>query len=240
MRNNILILLMIKAIIIDDDEITCELISSYLSKNEGVILDRVFTNPIGAVSYIKENDIDLVFLDIEMPNINGIEFIQLTQKESISFILVSSHEKYAVKGFELDVIDYLQKPVSFSRLLESVEKYKKRNKNTVRLVEEKSEFIFLKKNGVLMKFKKDEIEFIKALGDYASVHIGKDKIIIHTTMAELEKSINYKNLVRVHRSYLVNISKIKNIQENTIIIGDEFIPMGNKYGDNLYKLITFI
>ncbi len=232
---------MIKAIVIDDDVITCELLSGYLSKIEGVSLEKVFTNPIDAISYVKENNIDLVFLDIEMPNINGIEFVQLTKNESLSFILVSAHEKYAVKGFELDVLDYLQKPVSFSRLVAGVERFKKRQVEPSKFIEEKSEFIFLKNEQSVVKYKKDDIYFIKALGDYVTIHLGgEEKIVLHITMNEIEKNINWKSLVRVHRSYLVNINKIKSIEDHVIKCNNEMIPIGKKYKEAFYSFINLI
>ncbi len=226
-----------KAIIIDDDIVTCELISGYLSKIEDISLEKSFTNPLEAISYIKENSVDLVFLDIEMPNINGIEFLKLTKSELTSYIIISAHEKYALAGFELDVVDYLHKPVSFARLVAAVEKFKKRKLFTSKSIEENKEFVFLKNEQFIVKYKKDDISFIKALGDYVSIHIGEERIILHSTMNEVEKKINWHSLIRVHRSYIVNINKIKNIEDTTISCGNELIPIGIRYKEAFFAFI---
>ena len=232
---------MIKAIIIDDDIITCKLISGFISKTEGVELEKVFNKPLEAVTYLEENPVDLVFVDIEMPDINGIEFVQLFKDQPVSFVIVSAHDKYAVKGFELNVLDYLQKPVSQFRFLAAIDKVKKKvspSKPSSR--NENSEYVFLKSEGKVQKYRMDEIDYIKALGDYVAIHLGENVITQHMTMNQVEKSIKSNILVRLHRSAIVNVNKIDNIEDHVVSIGQELFPIGKKYKDHFYSHINLL
>ena len=229
---------MFNVVIVDDDIISCDLMSGLLSKVEGVSSSHVFTNPLQAISYINENKVDLVFLDVEMPNVNGLEFILLIKNPAISFVLVSAKSEYAFKGFELNILDYMQKPVHFARLLASIEKFKKQ-RTPSQFVEEKNDFIFLKNESILEKYNKNDICFIKALGDYVAIHIGDKKVIILSTMSEVEKNINNKDLIRVHRSFIVNVSKIDKIEGETISCSNEFIPIGIRYKERFFNFIKY-
>lgn len=190
----------------------------------------------------KEDNIHLIFLDIEMPEMTGIDFMD-SLEITPQVIIVSGKEKYAVNAFEYDVTDYLLKPITYSRFFKAVEKA------TMRFEKDKNnligkEEIFIKKNSTLVRLKYDEILWVEALENYVIFNTFKDKYTIHFTMKAIEQKLPPQNFTRVHRSYIVNTSTIDVIEDNSVIIrtedGNKTIPIGKSYKDKLMKDINLI
>lgn len=222
-------------IIIDDDKLSRRIVEEFVKRTETLNLLYSFENPVDAINiFEKEDDIDLVFLDIEMPEMSGIDFLD-TLKNPPQIIIVSSKGKYAIDAFNYDVTDYLLKPISYSRFYKAVTKATERfSKNKINT---KGDEIFIKKNSALVRLKYQDILWIEALENYVIFTTFDDKYTIHFTMKAIEQKLPSGKFTRVHRSYIVNTSSINVIEDNSVIIktkeGNKTIPIGKSYKDKL-------
>jgi DNA-binding LytR/AlgR family response regulator len=228
-------------IIVDDDKLTCKILEGYVAKSSSLNLIGTFSDSVDARNIITERkDIDLIILDVQMPEMNGFDFIG-----SLDFppniIIVSSAEEYALKAFEFNVVDYLLKPVTYGRFCKAIDK-------TIRYYSRKEvtntgdEEIFIKKGSSLVKLKLKEIIYIEALENYVTLITHDDKFTIHFTMKAIENQLPSGIFIRVHRSYIINKSMIQTIKENSLdlIVGDTIksIPVGKSFRDSLLNDIN--
>ena len=230
-------------IILDDDDLSRRILEEFINKTEGLVLKHSCSDPVQCINILKRDDaVDLIFLDIEMPEMSGIDFLDslLTQPQVIIF---SSKGKYAVDSYNYDVTDYLLKPVSYKRFLQAIEKVEKRTREATSDQSGGNE-IFIKKNSTLVRLKYDEILWIEALENYVIFNTYKDKYTIHFTMKAIEQKLPPKKFTRVHRSFIVNTSRIEVIEDNSVIIKTEdtskSIPIGKSYKEKLMKDINLI
>ena len=230
-------------IVVDDDKLSRRIIEEFIKKTDELELLYSFSNPVEAINTLKKADeVDLIFLDIEMPEMNGIEFLNSLKSKS-QVIIVSSKGKYAIDAFEYDVTDYLLKPIAYTRFFKAV------NKASIRFEKEKintmgKDEIFIKKNSSLVRLKYGEILWVEALENYVVFNTFKDKYTIHFTMKAIELKLPTDKFTRVHRSYIVNTSSILIIEDNSVIIktneGNKAIPIGKSYKENLMNDINLI
>ncbi|PWE00638.1 LytR/AlgR family response regulator transcription factor [Marinilabilia rubra] len=232
-------------IIIDDDKLSIKIIEEFVGRTEGLHLAGSFSSAVEAINSLNQADaekIDLIFLDIEMPEMSGIEFL-----ESLDIIpqviIYSSQEKYALESYEYDVTDYLLKPVQFGRFIKAVNRARERFEKKESPVKESTE-IFIKNNGSLVRIKYDDILWIEALENYVVLNTFKDKYTIHFTMKSITDKMPTDKFMRIHRSFIVNFSKIKVIEDNSVVIktdsGTKVIPIGKSYRDKLMNDINLI
>ncbi|MCJ7447770.1 MAG: LytTR family DNA-binding domain-containing protein [Bacteroidales bacterium] len=228
-------------IIVDDDEMTCKILEGYVAKSPSLTLIGTFSDSIAARNiFTGRKDIDLVFLDIVMPEMDGFDFITSLDYPP-NIIIVSSAEKYAVKAFDFNVVDYLLKPVSYGRFCKAIDK-------TVRYFSRKEivstgdEEIFIKKGSSLVKLKLKDIIFIEALENYVTLNTNDDRFTIHFTMKAIENQMPSGVFIRVHRSFIINKSMIQAIKENSLdlIVGNtvKSIPVGKSFRDTLLNDIN--
>jgi DNA-binding LytR/AlgR family response regulator len=229
--------------ILDDDDLSRRILEEFINKTEGLTLKHSCSDPVQCINVLKKDDtVDLIFLDIEMPEMSGIDFLDslLTQPQVIIF---SSKGKYAVDSYNYDVTDYLLKPVSYKRFLQAVEKVEKRTREAS-IDQSGGNEIFIKKNSTLVRLKYDDILWIEALENYVIFNTFKDKFTIHFTMKAIEQKLPPKKFTRVHRSYIVNTSRIEVIEDNSVIVKTEdtskSIPIGKSYKEKLMKDINLI
>jgi DNA-binding LytR/AlgR family response regulator len=231
-----------KCIVIDDDEITCRVLEDYVERTSFLELAGTFSNAVDAINFINSGgNIHLIFLDIEMPEMTGIEFLNtITQKPQI--VIVSSREEYALEAFEYSVTDYLLKPVTYARFfkaankaLENFDKAQSLNAN---------DEIFIKKGNSLVKIKYSDILWVEALENYVVINSLTDKYTIHFTMKAIENQLPATFFKRVHRSFIVNIKAISSIEDNSVVIKTsevkKFIPIGKSYRDQLLNDINLM
>lgn len=221
-------------IIIDDDIMSRRVIEEFVNRTEQLILLNSYENAVDAINaFSTGEDIDLIFLDIEMPEMSGIDFLETLQNPP-QIIIVSSKEKYALDAFNYDVTDYLLKPVTYSRFFKAINKANVRFKNKV---DTKDNEIFIKKNSALVRLKYEEILWVEALENYVIFTTYTDKYTIHFTMKAIEQKLPSNMFTRVHRSFIVNTRSINLIEDNAIVIktkeGDKTIPIGKSYKDKL-------
>jgi len=229
--------------IIDDEPLAREILEEYISKVTFLDLKGGFMSPLEAVSFLEEVKPDLVFLDINMPDLDGLSFIPMLNPKPM-IILTTAYDQYAVKAFDLEVKDYLLKPFSFERFYKSVLRlYQEQN---FRLQQEKEtkpepksgqEYIFLKVGHRIQKVAIRDILFVEGMKDYLRIHTIEEKIMTLLNFAKLEELLPSKDFARVHRSFLVAIDKIDHIEKNRIRIADQIIPISDTYADAFHKML---
>jgi two-component system LytT family response regulator len=232
-------------IAIDDEPLALEIITAYIEKVPFLNLLKTFDNAIDSIDFINNNKVDLMFLDIQMESLSGIQLIHAL-KERPAVIFTTAFDRYAVEGFELDAADYLLKPISFQRFVKSVDKVY--NKIVSRRTGQDSQenkgrdgngdnFIFVKTENRLQKVALSDILFIEGQGDYLKVVTTTARIMTLQNFRKFEETLPPGNFIRVHKSYLVAMNKIESITRNRIKIGNTLIPVSDTYKDAFYEAI---
>lgn len=232
-------------IAIDDEPLALEIITAYIEKVPFLKLLKTFDNAIDSIDFIKNNKIDLMFLDIQMESLSGIQLIHAL-KERPAVIFTTAFDRYAVEGFELDAADYLLKPISFERFVKSVDKVYNKivSSRTGQDTQENQgrdgsadNFIFVKTENRLQKVALSDILFIEGQGDYLKVVTTAARIMTLQNFRKFEETLPAESFIRVHKSYLVALNKIESITRNRIKIGNTLIPVSDTYKDAFYEAI---
>ena len=233
---------MLKCMVIDDEPLAIQLLENHIGKVAFLELANTFKNPLEALIAINSDPVDLIFLDIQMPQLNGVQFMKLLQNRA-QVIITSAYQEYAIDGFEHDVIDYLLKPVSFERFYKAVEKAHNL-KNPAQTVERTPElhpatggYIFIKVETKMVRVELDDILFIEGLKNYVCIQTKTKKIVTLQVMKQLEEILPPNRFVRVHKSYIVALDKINSIERQEIYISDRVIPIGITYQEAFSKLL---
>jgi len=239
---------MIRCLIVDDEPLALHILEDYISKIPFLQLVKATTNPIEALTLVQEKLVDLVFLDVQMPELTGIQFLRIANGKA-KVILTTAYSQYALEGYELDVIDYLLKPIAFDRFFKSVQKaqgvlqpaaaapappeqIQQQQKHDFL-----SDFIFVKTEHKIQKVYLNDILFIEGLKDYISIFTPAERIITLQNMKKMEDALPERNFIRVHKSYIVSINKIDSIERSRIFIGDKIIPVGDTYREEFFKIV---
>ncbi len=226
--------MIINCIAIEDEPLALKKIIEFIKQVDYLNLLKGFSNAIDAVGYIKKNPVDLIFLDIRMKKLSGIQFLESLQ-EKPKVIITSAYDEYALKGYELNVTDYLLKPFTLDRFLKSADKVYNL------LIDSKTnihnDYIFVKTEYRFEKVKLDSILYIRGMRDYLQIYTQENKIMTLQTFKNIIEILPKDNFQRVHNSYIVAISKIKSIEKNRIQIEDDLIPISKKYRDEFYDLL---
>ncbi len=234
---------MIRTIAIDDEPLALQLVSSYIEKTPALELAGAFDNPIDAMEYLEENPVDLIFLDIEMPDLNGIEFARLLENKP-KLVFTTAYEKYALQGFKLEAIDYLLKPFGYPDFLKAVEKVRKQigyekaaNKEEI---SSNNEFLFLKSEYKIRRINFNDIIYIEGLKDYIKVYVqNQDKPIMSlNSMKAIESKLPSEKFMRVHRSYIVNLERIETVERSRIVFGKVYIPVSEQYKEAFQSFLN--
>jgi two-component system LytT family response regulator len=214
---------MINCIIVDDEEHAIEVIQHYLKSVAAIQITATFTNPIEALSFVNNNKVDLIFLDIHMPEISGIEFIQTMKNRDMQFILTTAYKEFATEGFDLDVVDYLVKPIPLPRFLQAIAKAQKiiNSKNTTVNIPQKDDDYFMVKTeakGKMLKINIAEIDFVEGMKNYIAFHHNGIRTLALLTMKDVEERLPKAQFIRVQKSFIVALNKITSIDGNRIIL----------------------
>lgn len=241
-----------KCIIVDDEPLALGILTDYCKELGYLEVIGIFTNPLEAIEFLVKQDVDLVFSDIEMPQISGLEFIKTLHKKPL-FIFTTAYQKYALDGFELNAVDYLVKPIPLSRFVKAVNRAKEmfelQNKKSMPIEnissagarENKSDnFVFVKSEYGNIKIEFDNIKYIQGLKDYLKIYVkGNSNKPILTLMSfkHIEAKIPSNQFIRTHRSFIVNVACINAIQRSKIVIDDIRIPIGESYKAEFLKRV---
>lgn len=216
--------------IIEDEPLASNLLVMYVNKLSVLDLVGVSANPLQALESLKTNPCDLIFLDIQMPEMTGITFLKVLQKRPL-VIFTTAYSEFALESYELDVVDYLKKPITFERFLKAVDKAEQRLHPTVAPKEKLDgiDFIFVKEGTRFVKVMLSEILFIEGLKNYVTIHTGTQKIISLQRLKSMEDQLPADKFIRVHNSYIISKSQISSVKENELVIGTIKIPIGETY-----------
>lgn len=222
----------INCIILDDEPMAVALLSKYVDKIQSLNLVKATTNPFEVLEFTNNNSVDVIFIDIQMPELTGIQLMEMLGNKT-KFVITSAYSEYALQGYEHNVIDYLLKPVSFDRFYKAVVKvqevFKEQTFTNVILAEEKSDdFLFVKTDGKLIKINLNDLQFVEGLKDYLYLHLKNEKLIVLDTLKDFELKLP-NNFMRVHKSYIVRLDQIESIERNRIFIQNKIIPVGDTY-----------
>lgn len=233
----------IKCIIVDDEPMARDVIRRYIQKVSTLKLAGEFGNAIDATIFLQEQQVDVIFLDIKMPQLSGTEFVR-SLRNVPKIIFTTAHKEFAHEGFELDVIDYLLKPIRFDRFLRAVNKafpQKLQEVETINsiITEENkpaTSFIYLRVDRKMIKVLLDDILYIESDKDYVKVFTEKGFIITRQTIASVEAMLSESQFIRIHRSYIVSLNKLKSFTAETVDVGNKELPVGKLYRNNFLKL----
>ena len=230
---------------IDDEPLALNIIEDFCSKIDFLNLVAKCTNVFDAVAFLNKYDIDLIFLDIQMPHITGLEFVKTIDK-SVMIIFTTAFPDYALDGFELNATDYLVKPISFERFFKAVNKaYEintlkkvKNRDDKVSNYPEHKEYLMIKVEYRTVRLNIKTILYIEGLKDYIKIYTSPKPLLTKSTMKNIEDKLPPHKFMRVHKSYIIAIDKIEAIENNRIRIGEKYIPVGNQYKVHFYRLLN--
>ena len=227
---------MINCIIIDDEPLAAQLLSSYADKVEDIQLLGVFHNPLSALTFLKDQKVDLVFLDIQMPELSGTQLAKIVDP-GIEIIFTTAYSEFAVEGFELKALDYLVKPISFIRFLDAIDRYRSLHVEQNTIQDDPQQFLFVKSEYRLQKINTSDILYLQGNGDYCNIVSADKKILTLEKLSSFETRLSPRQFIRVHKSYIIAIEKIEYIEKKRIKIGDEMIPIGLTYEEGVRKIV---
>lgn len=234
-------------IAIDDEPLALDVIRNFCLKIDYLNLEVTFTNALEAVTHLNNNSIDLIFLDIQMPHISGLEFLKTLTNPPL-IIFTTAYSDHAIEGFELNAVDYLVKPIPFERFFKAVNKalelFNLRQRNIQSFInqngnDQQAAYMLVKVEYVSIKVNFNDIQYIEGLKDYVKIYlVNKAKpILTKSTMKNIENTLPEKVFIRIHKSYIVSISKIEVIDNNRIVFGDKRIPIGQFYKENFNHIL---
>ena len=230
---------MIKCIIVEDETLAQNVIQSHLQKTEQFELVGICSNALEAKEVLNKQDIDLIFLDIQLPGMTGLNFLRNLQNPPL-VVLTTAYSEYALESYEFNVIDYLLKPISFERFSKTINKItegklfnsvSRENENTPR------DHIFIKSNNKFFKVNFSEIIYVEGMKDYLKIHTTDYKLVTHQTLSEMEKILPEKQFIRVHKSYIIALAHIKSIYGNNIEMNKASVPIGINYKERVMQLL---
>lgn len=218
----------VRCIVVDDEPLAVELLADYIGKTPGLQLVLKTTHVLDALQSVQEGKADLLFLDIQMPELTGIQFMKI-MRNACPVILTTAYAEYALEGYEYDVVDYLLKPVTFERYMVAVEKAKKRLEKVEHIVQEPTSHIFIKTEYRIQKIDLADILYIESLRDYIAIHTEKEKIMSLESLRNMEETLPANNFIRIHKSYIINKNKIEFLERGKVVINKQYLPVGETY-----------
>ena len=233
----------IKCVIIDDEPLAIKVVENHLKEFQNFEVIETFNNPIEALSLLEKGNVDALFLDINMPKMNGLDFIK-TLNSKMNVVITSAYREYAVESFDLNVLDYLVKPIPFNRFLKTINKITQQvylQKGIQKEEDSSNEsFIFLKVDKKLIKIKFEDILYVESLKDYIKVFTTSGNYLVHKSLTSMTEELPDSNFIRIHRSYTIAIDKVKSVEGNLVEIATTKIPIGRKYVNHAKRIILNI
>jgi len=232
-----------KCLVVDDEPLARDLMRSHLEKLDNFEIVAECSDAMKALQALRSHDVDLMFMDIQMPQITGIEFLK-TLKNPPRVIFTTAYREYAVDGFELDVVDFLLKPITFERFLKSVNKYFQVTQEDAAPVHSNSgatikedEFIYVKENKKVVKVYINEILYIEGLSEYVQIYTENKKLITKTSMSNMEDKLPQDDFMRIHKSYIVSLNKIEAFTASSIDVPGKELPIGRSYKNSVLETL---
>lgn len=234
---------MIRCIIVDDEPLAGQLLAAYAARSADLKLLETFSNPIKALHFLGENEVDLLFLDIQMPEFTGIQLMKIA-KEKYQVVLTTAYEQYALESYEFAVTDYLLKPISLDRFLLAVEKVKDRLAATTLSTSPAPmptvptrDYLFVKSGHKTVRIDYADIIRLESMSNYVTIHTPSEKIMTLENMSALVESLPADRFVRIHRSHAIALDKIDFIERNRVVVNGEYLPISDGYREAFWKLV---
>ena len=225
----------IRCIVADDEPLAVQLLADYIQKTPGCELIFHSTNILQIAEYLEEHNCDLIFLDIQMPELTGIQFLKQIDT-NCKVIFTTAYSEYALESYQFDVIDYIVKPVTYERFLASIDKFK-RFVSAAQDSNNEAESIFIKTEYRIQQVNLSSVLFIEAKRDYLAFHTTEGKIMTLDSLRNMEQLLPSKRFIRIHKSYIINIGKIEFIERGKIVINQFYLPVGDYYKEHVSKII---
>jgi DNA-binding LytR/AlgR family response regulator len=231
----------LRCIIVDDEPLAIEILESYVAKVDQLQLVSTFRNAVSAFTFLQQNQVDLIFLDIQMPKLSGIDFLK-TLKDPPKVIFTTAFRDYAIQGFELEIVDYLLKPIPFDRFLKAVAKVL-HQPSTPSPAPQKHDglgdnYVYFKVDKKMIKTKMADVLYIESIKDYVKVKTQEKEIVTQQKISYLEESLPREQFLRIHRSFIVNLEKIDAYSATDVEIGKHSIPIGRNYKNDVMKILA--
>jgi DNA-binding LytR/AlgR family response regulator len=232
-----------RCLIVDDEPLARELIRGHIQKLENFEIVSECDNAMKAMETLRSHHVDLMFLDIKMPQMTGIDFLK-TLKKTPKVIITTAYSQYALEGFELDVVDYLMKPITFERFFKSVNKfYQSGNHDTVEIDGgngmNEDAFIYVKENKKVIKIYLKEIHFIEGLNEYIRIHTDNRRVVVKSSLHSIEEKLPAELFIRIHKSYIVSISRIRAFNATTIELENAKLRIGRNYKNQVFNALHY-
>lgn len=231
---------MINCIAIDDEPLALKQIASYVNKTPFLELKESFESPLEALTYLQENSIDLIFVDINMPDLNGVDFVK-SLKNPPKIIFTTAYSEYALEGFKVDALDYLLKPIDYASFLKAANKAKEwfnLKQNSSEEIKSNDDYLFIKSEYKIVRIKLEDVTYIEGMREYIRIHLTNEKpIMTLLSMKAMEAQLANKNFMRVHRSFIVNLHKITTIERNRIVFDKVYIPVSEQHKEKFQEFI---
>ena len=230
-------------IVVDDSKIARAAIKPLIAQFDFLKLVQECETPVEAFAYLKKEPVDLIFLDVEMPGMTGLELVKNLENPPM-VILITSKKEYAAEAFDLNVVDYLVKPLTLPRFMVAVNKakelFEKKEPKQVINDAKSKDYIFVRSGGILIKIKIDSIQYIQAIGDYVNIYTTEKRYTVHITLKNIEEKLPADKFFRLHRSYLVALNHIDNIEENSAYTGKHPLPIAGQFKKDLLRRLNMI
>ncbi len=229
---------MISCIVIDDEPLALQQLEQYVKDTPILELRASFDSATKALAHLREESVDLLFVDINMPRLSGLEFVEALPY-CVKVIFVTAHREFALEGFALDAADYLLKPISYGAFMKSVEKVHNRYFNRTAIDRVDREYTFLRSGNRTVRINFDDILYIESKREYLDIVLDTDEVVtIHSSLSSFLEKLPKENFVKVHRSFIVNLDKVKLMERNSIIFGKQYIPVNEQARETVMKFIN--
>jgi two-component system LytT family response regulator len=227
----------LKCVVIDDEPLAVEVLENYISRVSYLTLEAKFDNGIDALAYVNSSQVDLLFVDIQMPDINGMDFLKLLNKKT-NVVFTTAYPEYALEGYDFNPLDFLVKPISFDKFMRAVGRLQTLNAPPIpENTDTTSPYIYIKAKGKTIRLLLSDILYVEGLKDYVIFYTSEGKYISMHKMKDLEDKLPEKQFIRIHKSYIVECNKIEAIDRNYVKISGRQIPLGRQYKSPFLKFI---
>ena len=234
---------MLKCVIVDDESGALEILTQYILRTPKLILVESFRDSLEALTFLARHDADLIFLDIDMPNLDGMQLAELLRNKSMQVIFCTAYSEYAVESYEKEAVDYLLKPIAYERFLKAVDKALKIRTKTSRGensgISKEEEHLFIKSGPRIHQVNIHELLYLEKQGHYIVFHTPKEQLLSRMNMNDLLQTLPSDNFIRIHRSYVIALDKIETIEKHAVVIRGKRIPIGDSFRAEFFRRIKF-